>query len=80
MRSTPVEELLTPGTRALLDTLLRQENADEAAAGNNEAYKLTLMKKQRPKEAELKRPTSRFSLGSTSWKIMAFSKSPDARA
>ena len=32
-----VEELLTPGTRALLDTLLRQENADEAA-GSNEAY------------------------------------------
>jgi hypothetical protein len=40
-----VEELLTPDTWALLDTLLRQENADEAAAGSNAAYKLTLMKK-----------------------------------
>ena len=44
MTST-VEALLTPDTRALLDTLLRQESADEAAAGSNAAYKLTLMKK-----------------------------------
>jgi hypothetical protein len=39
------QELLTPDTRALLDTLLRHENADEAAVGSNAAYKLTLMKK-----------------------------------
>src|SRR5258708_19206471 len=43
--TSTVEVLLTPDTRALLDTLLRQESADEAAAGSNAAYKLTLMKK-----------------------------------
>ena len=42
--TSTVEALLTPDTRALLDTLLRQESADEAAAGSNAAYKLTLMK------------------------------------
>jgi hypothetical protein len=43
--TSTVEALLTPDSRALLNTLLRQESADEAAAGSNAAYKLTLMKK-----------------------------------
>jgi hypothetical protein len=43
--TSTVEALLTPDIRALLDTLLRQESAEEEAAGNNAAYKLTLMKK-----------------------------------
>ena len=43
-----VEELLTPGTRALLDTLLRQENADEAAAGSSEARTTTSMRSRGP--------------------------------
>ena len=38
--TSTVEALLTPDTRALLDTLLQQESADEAAAGSNAAYKL----------------------------------------
>src|SRR5258708_38109960 len=54
--TSTVEALLTPDTRALLDTLLRQESADEAAAGSNAAYKLTLMKKlsQSTKPAKVK--------------------------
>jgi hypothetical protein len=54
--TSTVEALLTPDTRALLDTLLRQESAGEAAAGSNAAYKLTLMKKlsQSTKPAKVK--------------------------
>jgi TnpA family transposase len=53
--TSTVEELLTPDTRALLDTLLRQESLDKAAA-SNAAYKLTLMKKlsQSTKPAKVK--------------------------
>jgi hypothetical protein len=55
--TSTVEALLTPDIRALLDTLLRQESAEEeAAAGSNAAYKLTLMKKlsQSTKPAKVK--------------------------
>ena len=67
-----VEELLTPGTRALLDTLLRQENADEAAAGSNEAYKLTLMKKlsQSTKPAKVKERVADLQLVEASYRLL----------
>src|SRR5208337_3680350 len=54
--TSTVEALLTPDTRALLDTLLQQESAGEAAAGGNATYKLTLMKKlsQSTKPAKVK--------------------------
>jgi TnpA family transposase len=67
-----VEELLTPDTRALLDTLLRQENADEAAAGSNEAYKLTLMKKlsQSTKPAKVKERVADLQLVEASYRLL----------
>src|SRR5271165_3746480 len=54
--TSTVEALLTPDTRALLDTLLQQESDGEAAAGSNATYKLTLMKKlsQSTKPAKVK--------------------------
>ena len=62
--TSTVEALLTPDTRALLDTLLRQESADEAAAGSNAAYKLTLMKKlsQSTKPAKVKERVANLQL------------------
>ena len=67
-----VEELLTPDTRALLDTLLRQENADEAAAGSNAAYKLTLMKKlsQSTKPAKVKERVADLQLVEARYRLL----------
>jgi hypothetical protein len=70
--TSTVEALLTPDTRALLDTLLRQESADEAAAGGNAAYKLTLMKKlsQSTKPAKVKERVADLQLVEASYRLL----------
>ena len=70
--TSTVEELLTPDTRALLDTLLRQENAGEAAAGSNAAYKLTLMKKlsQSTKPAKVKERVADLQLVEARYRLL----------
>ena len=66
-----VEALLTPDTRALLDSLLRQENAGEAA-GSNAAYKLTLMKKlsQSTKPAKVKERVADLRLAEARYRLL----------
>jgi hypothetical protein len=56
----------------LLDTLLRQENADEAAAGSNKAYKLTFMKKlsQSTKPAKVKERVADLQLVEASYQLL----------
>jgi hypothetical protein len=70
--TSTVEALLTPDTRALLDTLLRQESADEAAAGSNAAYKLTLMKKlsQSTKPAKVKERVADLQLVEARYRLL----------
>src|SRR5260221_2486065 len=70
--TSTVEALLTPGTRALLDTLMRQESADEAAAGSNAAYKLTLMKKlsQSTKPAKVKERVADLQLVEARYRLL----------
>ena len=75
MTST-VEALLTPDTRALLDTLLRQESPDEAA-GSNAAYKLTLMKKlsQSTNPAKVKERVANLQLVEARYRLLVANRS-----
>ena len=56
----------------MLDTLLRQENAGEAAAGSNAAYKLTLMKKlsQSTKPAKVKERVADLQLVEARYRLL----------